>query len=210
MDYNIGKSTLKYKKIYLLRHGETEFNREGRCQGILDSPLTDKGREQAESNGKLLNELLRDVSTENMKFYSSPLGRTRESTKIVLNELENKNIKILYDEDIQEGNLGEWGGRKVKDILSENPNMDFSNFSWYFNSPKGENYFDIEKRCSKFLKKVEKLKEENIVIISHGLLGIVLRAVLLDLEYEDILNFTVPQNGLFLINNGKMKFIEGI
>jgi broad specificity phosphatase PhoE len=67
-------------EIYLLRHGETEWNTQGRYHGTLDSPLTRRGRKQAEDVGRLLSAILKG---RNVAFYISPLGRTRETAEII-------------------------------------------------------------------------------------------------------------------------------
>jgi broad specificity phosphatase PhoE len=61
-------------EIYLLRHRETEWNAQGRYQGKLDSPLTRRGRKQAEDAGRLLSVILKG---HNVALHISPLGRAR-------------------------------------------------------------------------------------------------------------------------------------
>ncbi|MBS0410216.1 MAG: histidine phosphatase family protein, partial [Proteobacteria bacterium] len=65
--------------IYLIRHGQTEFNRERRYQGRCDSPLTEVGRRQAHAVGVRLSEL----GVTDFRLVSSPLGRTLETAAIV-------------------------------------------------------------------------------------------------------------------------------
>lgn len=68
--------------LYVLRHGETEWNREGRIQGARDSALTERGRAQAAAMGRALAvELERNAGPT--IFLRSPLGRTRETSLIV-------------------------------------------------------------------------------------------------------------------------------
>ncbi|HHX67829.1 MAG: histidine phosphatase family protein [Miniphocaeibacter sp.] len=199
-------NSIRNKKIYLLRHGETKWNKEGRCQGILDSPLTDKGKEQVRKNGRLLGKYISDVKKEDIQMYSSPLGRTKESSKLILNELNGKVTNIIYDSNLQEGNLGLWAGKTKKEISKEN-NIDFTNFAWYFNSPRGESYRDIEKRCCKWLRSISNISSNNIILMTHGLVSIVLRGYLLDLDFKEAIKLNVPQNGFYLINNGIINFI---
>ena len=70
--------------IYLIRHGETTWNREGRVQGHLDSPLTERGIAQAKAAGRTLRPLL---NGENFLLLTSPLGRARQTAALVLRQL---------------------------------------------------------------------------------------------------------------------------
>ncbi|QQK08045.1 histidine phosphatase family protein [Miniphocaeibacter halophilus] len=199
-------NSIKNKKIYLLRHGETKWNREGRCQGILDSPLTDRGREQVRRNGILLRKYISNIKKEDIQMYSSPLGRTKESSEIILNELKWKVVDVIYDSNLQEGNLGSWAGKTKEEISKEN-NVDFTNLGWYFNSPNGESYKDIEKRCSKWLSSISNIAKDNIILMTHGLVSIVLRGLILDLDFKEAIQLKVPQKGFYFINNGIINFI---
>ena len=67
--------------IYFCRHGETLWNAEQRVQGQFDTDLSEKGRRQADGNGLILHNLIRDP--ENFDFVSSPLKRTRETMERV-------------------------------------------------------------------------------------------------------------------------------
>ena len=67
--------------IYLLRHGETEWNRAGRIQGHRDSPLTDRGRTQARATGERLRRLIADWP--DFRLIASSLGRCRETAGLV-------------------------------------------------------------------------------------------------------------------------------
>ena len=199
---------IKNKKIYLLRHGETEFNREGRCQGVLNSNLTEKGIEQVKINGCLLKYELRNINKEDIIMYSSPLGRTVDSTEIILREIEYRVSKVVYEDNLKEGDLGIWGGQYIANIKNSYKNIDYSKLDWYFNSPKGEGFEDIKIRCEKFVNSLEDIKEGNIIIMSHGLLGIVLRSYLLQITKKEAVSQGVPQNGFYLIYNNELKFIS--
>ena len=70
----------RYPDLFVLRHGETEWNREGIFQGVHDSPLTATGREQAAHQGKILDRVISDWSA--VDIYSSPQGRAKMTAKI--------------------------------------------------------------------------------------------------------------------------------
>jgi broad specificity phosphatase PhoE len=70
--------------FFMIRHGETDWNREKRYQGQVDIPLNALGREQAAGNGRLLASLGHDWAQ--WRFYSSPLGRARDTMEILRGE----------------------------------------------------------------------------------------------------------------------------
>ena len=98
--------------ICLFRHGETEWNTEGRRQGQRDSPLTDKGRRQAASNAELLRS--RHALEEDITVYSSPTGRARKTAEIILQHLGLPIASISFEPALMEASFG---SGKVLQIL---------------------------------------------------------------------------------------------
>jgi broad specificity phosphatase PhoE len=92
-------------EVYLLRHGETEWNAQGRYQGKLDSSLTDRGREQACDVGRRISGLLNGRSE--VALHISPLGRTRETADTIRNFVDAASIP---ESRIQEVSIGSWDG----------------------------------------------------------------------------------------------------
>ena len=88
-------------RLLLVRHGETDWNAEGRLQGQTDRPLSDYGRRQAR---RLADEL---ESEEFQAIYSSDLARARETAEIVGHRLE---IPVELDPDLREKDWGTWEG----------------------------------------------------------------------------------------------------
>ena len=91
-----------YPELYILRHGETLWNQQGRFQGQKDSPLTDKGRRQALAQG----EVLRSVKSLPHIVFVSPLGRTL-TTAILAAPFIKTHVK---DPRLLEINFGAWEG----------------------------------------------------------------------------------------------------
>lgn len=96
------------KKIYIFRHGETDWNRESRFQGHIDVPLNDTGRQQAEE----LAYKLTDKSIE--AILSSDLGRARETAEICAKILGH--VPVHIDERLREAHLGEAQGKTYDEI----------------------------------------------------------------------------------------------
>jgi probable phosphoglycerate mutase len=106
-------------EIYLVRHGETEWNAQGRFQGCLDSPLTPNGREQARQFGMLLARALDGY--RGVTMHVSPLGRACETAEIV-----QKYVPVaapIREPRIREVSIGSWDGLTHKDIDAGWPGM---------------------------------------------------------------------------------------
>lgn len=148
-------------EIYLVRHGETEWNVEGRLQGWLDSKLTNRGQVQVEF-------LRSQLQVEEFHaIYSSPSGRAVETAQILVG---NK-IKILQDARLQEIHLGSWQGRLIKDILKD----DFVRFEAYNKKPAsylpdgGESFQQVGNRMFEFINECARIYRDNrILVVTHA------------------------------------------
>src|SRR3989344_6140314 len=100
-------------EIYLVRHGETEYNRDGILQGWVDSPLTEKGRENAFNNGMSLLKL--GVAEKLTRIISSDFPRAVETTKIIRATIRREDITISQDSDFREINRGTIDGKFIAD-----------------------------------------------------------------------------------------------
>lgn len=154
--------------IYLTRHGQTQWNLEGRVQGFLDSPLTNKGIEDAKKLGQRLKEIDFDY------VFSSTSNRAYDTAKNIIGNKENE---IIQDENIREINVGTWEGLLYEEIKS-NYGADFKIYredpEKYISKNRGEDYKSLEKRVKDFVSKLKDLDGENILIVSHGLTSLML------------------------------------
>jgi probable phosphoglycerate mutase len=145
-------------ELYIMRHGETEWNSEKRYQGQMDSDLTEFGKQGT---------LLQKDKIQGIYFktvYCSPLGRTRST----MNLLKPCSTEIIYDERLMEICLGALQG-KTHQELSEQEKIAQHTF-WSdpenFDIDGGETMVDLEKRVQSFLTDLNK-KEGPILIITH-------------------------------------------
>ena len=149
-------------EIHLFRHGETDWNVEGRFQGLEISKLTEKGILQAQ---KLGNDI------KNLKFeniYCSPSLRTKQTAFHIW---PNQKKRIQFSDELLEINLGSMEGK----LYSEVKENDFSSYDHFFNKPhlfslKGAESFDqLTNRSYKIITKFSKLNiGRKIAIVSHG------------------------------------------
>lgn len=173
-------------KIYLMRHGETDYNKKGLIQGSLDIPLNEYGIRLAE--------LTRDgFRKEGIRFdraYCSPLIRARQTADILL---EGQDTPITYDDRICEMNFGEGEGILLKDISIK---PEYQNIDYLFHDPEkyvatelGESYEALFARVKDFLEQEIYPKEknyENVLVCCHG--GII-RAFLAFLKKLELSQF---------------------
>ena len=124
--------------IYLIRHGETTWNRSGRLQGQADSPLTLKGTQQIEAVSNTLKNYLKNQS---LTFWASPLGRTQQTAAIMCDIIGVDFEHINFDERLKEITLGARDGYPSWDALKNDFPEDMANREkdpWNYRHPKGE------------------------------------------------------------------------
>lgn len=143
------------KRIYLIRHCQSEANAEGRIQGWFDSPLDELGRRQAHC-------LARRLSTESpfYSIYSSPLRRAAETAKIIAHHL---NCSINFENDLREYNMGPITGLTLQEIKEQFPDR-YLAFKHNERSPHlpGEEGEDV------FLERVQRCMENILQELPDG------------------------------------------
>ena len=129
--------------IYILRHGETVWNREGKFQGRKDSPLTENGQAQALKQ----RALLATIPNLPAKMLSSPQGRAVHTARLAFGSEKG----LVLDNRLQEINFGEWEG-STREELKPQIDYSFESGTWNFKSPGGENFEMISVRLQAFLR----------------------------------------------------------
>jgi probable phosphoglycerate mutase len=135
--------------LFLVRHGETEWNSAGRFQGAKDSPLTPRGREQAHATGRTLAAMISVQAP--LRAYVSPLGRTRETASLISQHVK---LDVEIEPRIAEVSLGCWDGMSMFEIDTEFPGAlnGSKPHDWYFRSPDGETFDAAYARVSDWLR----------------------------------------------------------
>ncbi|ELA7195291.1 histidine phosphatase family protein [Vibrio parahaemolyticus] len=186
------------RRIFVLRHGETAFNADKKLQGHCNSSLTSKGSDQARRVGTTLKQY---VENRPFRVYSSTLGRALQTSKIVCEELNYSYENLNKDPRLKEFSLGEWEQRTIPSLEQEIPNLLAQN-DWYLQAPNCETYESVRERLSSWLSDVA--HDEDIVVVSHGLTGIVLRGLLLGMDYTQVWQQDLPQDAFFIIEDGRI------
>jgi broad specificity phosphatase PhoE len=138
--------------IYLIRHGETEWAKNGRHTGRTDIPLTDAGREQA---GFLLP-IFDDVKFAHI--LSSPLQRALETAN-----LAGLNSRVELEKELLEWDYGEYEGLTTKEIREQVPGWNV----WTHPCPNGETIEQVSQRADRVVAKLQSI-DGNVAIFSHG------------------------------------------
>ncbi|ELB2247853.1 histidine phosphatase family protein [Vibrio parahaemolyticus] len=186
------------RRIFVLRHGETEFNADKKLQGHCKSSLTSKGSDQARRVGTTLKQY---VENRPFRVYSSTLGRALQTSQIVCEELNYSYENLNKEPRLKEFSLGEWEQRTIPSLEQEVPNLLAQN-DWYLQAPNCETYESVRERLSSWLSDVA--HDEDIVVVSHGLTGIVLRGLLLGMDYTQVWQQDLPQDAFFIIEDGRI------
>ena len=143
-------------KIYLIRHGETEANKQAIIQGRTDNPLNQTGIDQAIQTGRYLKIMNVDFDY----CVSSPLNRAIHTIELIKNEL-NLNLHTHIEKDLIERDFGEYDGVKIGDGYYEAVHGNII--------PGLETDKEIEKRVSQFfLSFFKKNNYKNVLMVAHA------------------------------------------
>lgn len=185
--------------IYLLRHGETVWNRADRRQGRLDSPLTLRGIAQARAVAGLLGDLLGDAV---LPMHASPLGRAWQTATIVAETLAYDSDRIATDDRLAEVAYGRWEAMTPAEISRSDPDhwAKRQNDRWSIAPPGGESYVDLQNRLSDWLGEQDLTRD--IVVVGHGALNRALVGLLARLSPDQALALPEDQLSVFRLSEG--------
>ena len=181
---------LKGKQIYLVRHGETDWNLKGLCQGSRnDIPLNKTGKEQAIKTGKYLHEY-RERDGKFDLVLCSPLIRTRETCGLICNKIGYDLSKIKYMNELKENDkglvcIGKTDEElrkdkfyndyyKTKDVISKIKDPIEKTINYKKIMKTVEKKYDIESeeslrnRIYKIINFIKKTNKKKILIVSHS------------------------------------------
>lgn len=188
----------KYPKVWFLRHGETEWNAEGRIQGQTESVLSVRGVQHAEQQARLLAPIL----AMDPPCFVSPLKRTRQTADIALAGREYET-----DDRLKEVFAGAWEGQLRTDVFKDLPagiTPDTVHIEFYAAAPGGEGYDTFQARVRDFVATLV----EPTVIVAHGLSGQLLRGELCGLSRSELGKLTNRQGVVYVLEDGVETILE--
>jgi probable phosphoglycerate mutase len=186
--------------IYLVRHGETHWNVEGRIQGQLDSELTERGVEQARAFGRLLRTHVGPDDT--FVIESSPTGRALATACIVADALGIDHATIRTTPLLAERHMGQWAGLRLDEVDRAFPS---ANARRTIDDPAhvpvdGEGFEDLLRRAGTWLE-MERAAPVTIAV-THGLIGRAIRGAYLAERPELAFLGQHPQDRIFRMRDG--------
>lgn len=190
-----------------IRHGQTDWNAEGRLQGQRDIPINETGRGQAERHGRVLSERLRaaGVDPAALVYVSSPLSRSVETMQRVRGGLGLPG-EAPTDERLKEVHFGEWSGFTYAELkeggqrgLVERRKAD----KWSFRPPGGETYAELARRVGEWLETVT----EDTVAVTHGGVVRVLHGHITGTPWHEVPSLPAHQDRFAIFRDGTVEYI---
>lgn len=144
-------------EIYLLRHGETDWNKEGRLQGRMDVPMNENGRKQISDSAVILTRILSELEV----VISSPLVRAYESAEIVAEQLSYEKDNIILEPMILERSFGMGEGLIYTELTEKFPDGNY---------PESESVETLIERAGEAFEKIvtSYQDKQQILIVAHG------------------------------------------
>lgn len=200
-------------RLYIVRHGETDWNRERRVQGHTDIPLNDFGRHLAKERAEGMKGLCIDMG------YTSPLARARETAQIILGD---RGAPLYDDERLRELCFGSYEGLCCsggnREPGSDEFNRFFTDTKNYIPPEGAETIRQLYDRTGDFLQEMcerEELQDKNILVSTHGVsMAALLNRIKGNLSVADFWRDEVPPNCAVTevaVRDGKPEIIrEGV
>lgn len=198
--------------IYLIRHGKTVWNTEGRLQGSADSALVEEGIIGAKKVGITLKDIPFTAA------YSSMQKRAQDTANYILAENSLSDIPHFHHWGLNEFDFGSWEGVKSTDLQDNDEywTMKRTPAEYQAKSNGGEVFEQLYQRITNVFNQIAKLhkNDENILIVSHGMTLTLLTAVLKGMPWQDFRN---EEKHSFAINtaitkvkveNGKIDLVD--
>lgn len=189
--------------LYLVRHGETDWNAQGRLQGGRDIPLNALGRVQAAAAARILKGLVRNPAT--LDYVASPLSRARETMEILRETLGLPAAEYRADERLVEIGFGEWEGLTWPEIRARDPERAIAREAdkWGYRPPGGESYADLLSRIAPAFGALAR----DTVVVSHGGVARAALAHLCDHAPEQAPHMEIWQGRVLVVQSRRWRWV---
>jgi broad specificity phosphatase PhoE len=196
--------------LFLIRHGETFWNADGRLQGQCDTKLNGRGREQAREAGRLLARLVPDAA--GTSFIASPLIRARESLEILMGELVAQGrlaavAPYATDDRLKELAFGRWEGLTWKEVRRDAPKDCAARDAdvWNVPPPAGESYASLASRAGPLLSELS----AGSVVVSHGGITRIALHLFAGMPREHAAKAVIRQGDVLVLDEGRAGWASG-
>jgi probable phosphoglycerate mutase len=190
--------------IYYIRHGETQWNADGRLQGAQDTALNDLGRRQAGEAGHILGDrLTRDGrDSSQIRFVASPLLRARATMELVRGTLQLPPQDYATDDRLREIGYGRWEGFTLAEMQAADPVFFARRLAdkWRVAPEGGETYEAVQRRMSDWYAHLV----ADIVVVAHGGTA---RALMVALGFEtpqSAADLPIAQGAVYVFGGGSL------
>lgn len=185
-------------RIFLVRHGETDWNLAGRLQGHHDIPLNDLGREQAANTARVVDRLAGGAA--GLDYVASPLGRTSQTMAILRAELGLPPDEFRRDARLKEIGFGRWEGYSWTELRRRDPASVAVRKAdpWNFVPPGGESYAMLTERVMGAINEIT----TDSVVVTHGGVVRAMLHVLAGMPPEQAVDLPVRQGAVYMVENG--------
>ena len=193
--------------IYVIRHGQTDWNAQIRMQGQKDIPLNDTGRVQASGNGATLFRLLGPEADSRFDFVASPLHRTRETMERIREAMGLARTGYRTDDRLKEVSFGDWEGYTMAELERDVPERvaERELSKWDFIPPgkDAESYEILSWRVGAWLASVS----GPTICVSHGGVIRTLFKICGAMNPEEASLGAIPQDRVLKIENGSIGWL---
>jgi len=189
--------------LYFVRHGETDWNAEGRLQGQKDIPLNPLGRRQAAEAAGTLRAL--GLPVERFDYVSSPLQRTRDTMELLRGTLGLATDAYRLDARIQEISFGTWEGMTWREVRRRDPAGAAAREAdkWNMVPPEGESYAGLAERVAPVL---DTLNGETLMV-AHGGVARALMVLIAGISPLDAPTRDIWQGRVLRFSNGTAEWL---
>jgi broad specificity phosphatase PhoE len=188
--------------IYFVRHGETDWNREGRIQGQIDIPLNGEGHQQGVNIARGLKRFLGKTKID--RFVVSPLLRARQTFNYLADAFDIPETRAEVTPAMAELAFGIWEGRYFRELKTHAayPKDLQKRFAW--RPEDGESYADGIERVRQWIGRID----GPTVIVAHGAIGRCLIGLVSDLPNQDIIKASTPQGHFCRLMDGAIDWFD--
>lgn len=197
--------------LHFIRHGETDWNREGRLQGQTDIPLNANGRRQAEAlaahfgDPRALGSVRDRLAT--LPFFASPMVRAQQTMALMLGRLGMPEKPVITDDRLKEIGFGGWEGKTWPEIRALDPRGAAARDAdkWGYVPPGGENYEMVMERVGHWLEALE----GDALVVAHGGIARVILVLLARRNRNEAVKADIWQGKVLTFTGGEARWVPG-
>ena len=201
-----GASLRDLPELYISRHGQTDWNAEGRLQGQVEVPLNGLGRAQAMRNGRYLRNVLGDRAGE-FRYLASPLGRASDTMRLIRGELGLDPDDFATDPRLVELDFGDWQGTTMDDLRQTDPEgiRRRKANKWAFVPPgeRAESYAMLAERARPVFESLD----APTILVAHGGITRSFLALYAKVPGAEAVRTDIAHDRLLHVSRGRIEWV---